>query len=46
MMRLIRHTCFMASSKSTRSITGFVSLYSLRQSTRMVLRASQSEIES
>jgi len=30
MIREIRHTCFMASSNSTRSITAFVSLYSFR----------------
>ena len=30
MIREIRHTCFMASSNNTRSITAFVSLYSFR----------------
>jgi hypothetical protein len=28
-MRLMRHTCFIASSKRTRSITALVSLYSV-----------------
>jgi hypothetical protein len=32
MMRAILHTCFMASSNKTKSITGLISLYSLRAS--------------